>query len=61
MVLLFDSMSGDSAAALMAGIIFILNGIIDIIILYRLSKIGKKYALEMKDVFDEVNGNIIDE
>ena len=30
-------------------------------ILYRLSKIGKKYALEMKDVFDEVNGNIIDE
>ena len=50
-----------SAAALMAGIIFILNGIIDIIILYRLSKIGKKYALEMKDVFDEVNGNIIDE
>ena len=50
-----------SAAALMAGIIFILNGIIDIFILYRLSKIGKKYALEMKNVFDEVNGNIIDE
>ena len=50
-----------SAAALMAGSIFVLNGIIDIYILYRLGKIGKKYALEMKDVFDEINGNIIDE
>ena len=59
--MLFFSPDTVSAAALMAGIIFILNGIIDIIILYRLSKIGKKYALEMKDVFDEVNGNIIDE
>lgn len=58
---MFFSPDTVSAAALMAGIIFILNGIIDIIILYRLSKTGKKYALEMKDVFDEVNGNIIDE
>ena len=59
--MMFFSPDTVSAAALMAGIIFILNGIIDIFILYRLSKIGKKYALEMKNVFDEVNGNIIDE
>ena len=56
---MFFSPDTVSAAALMAGIIFILNGIIDIFILYRLSKIGKKYALEMKNVFDEVNGNIM--
>lgn len=50
-----------STAALMAGIIFILNGCIDMFMIYRLSKMAKKFALEVKEVFDEVNGNIIDE
>lgn len=44
--MMFFSPDTVSAAALMAGIIFILNGVIDIIILCRLSKIGKNMFLK---------------
>lgn len=59
--MMFLSPDTVSSVALMVGIIFIANGIIDMIILYQLRKAGNKYALEMKDVIDEINGDIIDE
>lgn len=60
-IMLFVSPDTVSTAALIVGIVFIINGITDIILVCRLSKIGRIYADELKLKMDEWNGNIIDE
>lgn len=60
-IMLFVLPDTVSTAALIVGIVFIVNGIADIILVCRLSKIGRVYADELKLKMDEWNGNIIDE
>ena len=60
-IMLFVLPDTVSTAALIVGIVFIINGIADIILVCRLSKIGRVYADELKLKMDEWNGNIIDE
>ena len=48
-------------AAIMTGIVFIVNAVIDGVMLYRIHKVSRQYVGKIQDTIDEVNGNIIDE
>ena len=60
-VMMFFSPNTVKTAAIMTGIIFIINAVIDGVILYRIQKVSRQCAGKIKDVVDEVSGNIIDE
>lgn len=60
-IMMFISPDTVKAAAILAGIIFILNAVIDSVILYRIHKIGRHCTEHIQDVVDELNGNIVDE
>ena len=59
--MMFISPDTVKVAAILTGIIFILNAVIDSVILYRIHKIGRHCTEHIQDVVDELNGNIIDE
>ena len=60
-IMMFFSPNTVKTAAIMTGIIFIINAVIDGVILYRIHKIRKQCAGKIQDAVDELNGNIIDE
>ena len=45
----------------MTGIIFIINAVIDGVILYHIQKISRQSVEKIQDAIDELSGNIIDE
>lgn len=59
-IMMFFSPDTVKAAAIMTGIIFITNAVIDSIILYRIQKISKECAGQIQEAVDALNGNIID-
>lgn len=60
-IMMFFSPNTVKLAAIMTGIIFIINAVIDGVILYRIHRISRKCAEKLQDVVDELSGNIIDE
>ena len=60
-IMMFFSPNTVKTAAIMTGIIFIIDAVVDGVILYRILKAGRQYAGKIKDTVDEWNGNIIDE
>ena len=59
-IMMFFSPDTVKAAAIMTGIVFITNAVIDSIILYRIQKISKECAGQIQEAVDALNGNIID-
>lgn len=47
--------------AIMIGIIFIINAVIDGVILSHIQKISRQSVEKIQDAIDELSGNIIDE
>ena len=60
-IMMFFSPNTVKLAAIMTGIIFIINAVIDVVILYRIHRISIQCAGKLKDAVDELRGNIIDE
>ena len=60
-IMMFFSPNTVKLAAIMTGIIFIINAVIDGVILYRIHRISRKCAGKIQDAVDELSGNIIDE
>lgn len=60
-IMMFFSPNTVKTAAIMTGIIFVINAVVDGVILYRILKAGRQYAGKIKDTVDEWSGNIIDE
>lgn len=60
-IMMFFSPNTVKVAAIMTGIIFIINAVIDGVILYRIHRISRQCAGKIQDVVDELSGNIIDE
>lgn len=60
-IMMFFSPNTVKLAAIMTGIIFIINAVIDGVILYRIHRISRKCAGKFQDAVDELSGNIIDE
>lgn len=60
-IMMFFSPNTVKTAAIMTGIIFIINAVIDGVILYRIHKIRRQCAEKIQDAVDELSGNIIDE
>lgn len=60
-IMMFFSPNTVKLAAIMTGIIFIINAVIDGVILYRIHKISRQCAEKIQDTVDELSGNIIDE
>ena len=60
-MVLFFSPDTVKTAAIMIGITFIINAVIDSIILYRIHKLGSQCTEHIQDAVDELIGNIIDE
>ena len=60
-IMMFFSPNTVKMAAIMTGIIFIINAVIDGVILYRIHKISRQCAEKIQDTVDELSGNIIDE
>ena len=60
-IMMFFSPNTVKTAAIMTGIIFIINAVIDGVILYRIHKISRQCAEKIQDTVDELSGNIIDE
>ena len=60
-IMMFFSPDTVKTAAIMTGIIFIINAVIDGVILYRIHKVSRQCAGKIQDAVDELNGNIIDE
>ena len=60
-IMMFFSPNTVKLAAIMTGIIFIINAVIDGVILYRIHRISRKCAEKLQDAVDELSGNIIDE
>ena len=60
-IMMFFSPNTVRTAAIMTGVIFIINAVIDGVILYRIQKVGRQCAGKLQDAVDELNGNIIDE
>ena len=60
-IMMFFSPNTVRTAAIMTGIIFIINAVIDGVILYRIQKVSRQCAGKLQDAVDELNGNIIDE
>ena len=59
--MMFFSPNTVKTAAIMTGIIFIINAVIDGVILYCIHKISRQCAEKIQDTVDELSGNIIDE
>ena len=59
-IMMFFSPDTVKAAAIMTGIIFITNAVINSVILYRIQKISKECAGQIQEAVDALNGNIID-
>ena len=60
-IMMFFSPNTVKLAAIMTGIIFIVNAVIDGVILYRIHRISRQCAGKIQDAVDELSGNIIDE
>ena len=60
-IMMFFSPNTVKTAAIMTGIIFIINAVIDGVILYRIHKISRQCVEKIQDTVDELSGNIIDE
>lgn len=60
-IMMFFSPNTVKTAAIMTGIIFIINAVIDGAILYRIHKISRQCTEKIQDTVDELSGNIIDE
>ena len=60
-IMMFFSPNTVRTAAIMTGIIFIINAVIDGVILYRIQKVSRQCTGKLQDAVDELNGNIIDE
>ena len=60
-IMMFFSPNTVKLAAIMTGIIFIINAVIDGVILYRIHRISRKCAEKLQDAVDELSGDIIDE
>ena len=60
-IMMFFSPNTVKTAAIMTGIIFIINAVIDGVILYRVQKVSRQCAEKIQDTVDELSGNIIDE
>lgn len=60
-IMLFKPISAASSAAIFVGIILIVNGITELFTIYQLKKIGKEFYRTVKDMKDEIDGNIIDQ
>ena len=60
-IMMFFSPNTVRTAAIMTGIIFIINAVIDGVILYRIQKVSRQFTGKLQDAVDELNGNIIDE
>ena len=60
-IMMFFSPNTVKLAAIMTGIIFIINAVIDGVILYRINRISRQCAGKIQDAVDELSGNIIDE
>ena len=60
-IMMFFSPNTVKTAAIMTGVIFIINAVIDGVILYRIHKISRQCAEKIQDTVDELSGNIIDE
>lgn len=54
-IMMFFSPDTVKSAALMAGVIFVISGVIDSIMLYRIHKISKNFVGEIKDIVDEID------
>ena len=54
-IMMFFSPDTVKSAALMAGVIFVISGVIDSIMLYRIHKISKNVVGEIKDIVDEID------
>ena len=53
--MMFFSPDTVKSAALMAGVIFVISGVIDSIMLYRIHEISKNVVGEIKDIVDETD------
>lgn len=60
-IMMFFSPNTVKVAAIMTGIIFIINAVIDGLILYRIHRISRQCEGKVQDAVDELSGNIIDE
>ncbi len=60
-IMMFFSPNTVKTAAIMTGIIFIINAVIDGVILYHIQKISRQSVEKIQDAIDELSGNIIDE
>lgn len=60
-IMMFFSPNTVKTAAIMTGIIFIINAVIDGVILYHIQKISRQSVEKIQDAVDELSGNIIDE
>ena len=60
-IMMFFSPNTVKTAAIMTGIIFIINAVIDGVILYHIQKISRQSVGKIQDAVDELSGNIIDE
>ena len=60
-IMMFFSPNQVKTAEIMKGIIFIINAVIDGVILYHIQKISRQSVEKIQDAVDELSGNIIDE
>ena len=60
-IMMFFSPTTVKTAAIMTGIIFIINAVIDGVILYLIQKISRQSVEKIQDAIDELSGNIIGE
>ena len=60
-IMMFFSPNTVKTAAIMTGIIFIINAAIDGVILYHIQKISRQSVEKIQDAIDELSGNMIDE
>ena len=59
--MLFITPDTVTVAAIMGGVIFLFNGIVNLILLFWLNKIEHICTDEINEVIDDIEGNIIDE
>lgn len=60
-VMLFHPVGTASTAALIIGILLLVEGVTQLLTLYQLKKIRKDFFRTLKDIQDEIDGNIIDQ
>ncbi|MCD7812966.1 MAG: DUF308 domain-containing protein [Lachnospiraceae bacterium] len=58
--MLFFPFDAASTAIMIVGVILIADGLNELLTSWRLKKIGKEFARTVKDLKDEIDGNIID-